>query len=287
MTVRHIQTLPLLLLSLTINAQHTIVITSNIVNTNEKTLIPEGIFGVHNGNFTGFDNSIAMDWGIRSARYISNNPGFPTEPGSGAPDSLQFTVNCWYDRFTPPLLLTDANWKRTLQQKAHTFATTANAGGYTRHLEFWNEPYLNWAYKPGNSTDPAFYNTTAISRYAPVYRLGSSTAEPYLIWDSAQWYDSPYWAADRLRIYNAISAEWNKVISAGCPYPCYNALKNDSIYRQGTSSEFTVRRKLRPVDTTQISYYSSRQNETYYSQMYAIVADTIRKLDPSIQLIAG
>jgi hypothetical protein len=151
---------------------------------------------------------------------------------------------------------------------------------------------LNWAYKPGLNTNPHYYYKPAgLKQGDPVYLPGRSEPEPYLIWDSAQWYDSPYWAADRIRIYNAISAAWNSKMwgcdTCDCPYPCMDALKTGEVYYAGTNKEFTVIRTLRPVDTTQRFYYSSRQQEDYYSKMYNIITQEIRKTDYNTKLIAG
>ncbi len=261
-----------------------IVVSGKPLSVNGQTKVPESLFGVHLGNFIGYNSDTVFKWGIVSARSIETIPaGAAWMPSNG----LKTLVQCWYDRFVPATILTNSNWKSILQNLGNTYGKTANPSNSPLMLEFWNEPYLNWAYKPGVNTDIQFYNQSGISENAPVFRNGSIVAEPYLIWRTDMWYDSPKWASNRQGVYNAISTEWNKVISAGCFYPCQNALVIDSTYRKTTSSEFTPRVRLRPVDTTQKSYYSSKQMEHYYNQMYQIVADTIKKLNPAVQMIAG
>jgi hypothetical protein len=266
----------------------TIIATGKKLNVNGHNSVPEGLFGVHAGNFS-FNNTTVDDWGIVSARYIQQNAESPVLPGSGAPSHLQFAVTCWFDRFKPALQLTNSSWNSSLANSATNFANSSNPGGYSRHLEFWNEPYLNWAYKPGLNTDPYYYESSGISKGDPVYVKGESQPEPYLVWDSAQWYDSPYWAADRLRIYNAISHAWNSKIWGGgnCPYPCLDALKTGEIYNEGTNKEFTVIETLRPVDTSQHYYYSARQQEVFYSEMYEVVGSTVESIDNTINMVAG
>jgi hypothetical protein len=263
-----------------------------LLQYNHQTEVPKGLFGVHAGGFHGFSNDIVVDWGIESARYVQQNPsGNPIEPGDGAFDSLSFVVECWWDRFRPPLQLQyPSTWKEMLWSRGHTYATKANPENHKRILEFWNEPYLNWSYKPGVAYDPLWYDQSNMEENGPVRRNGSTEFEPHLIWQYGNWYDplDKSWAADPLNIYNRISHGWNqKMHEEGCPYPCLEIFSpGDTIYPESTN-RIVVFERLIPVDTSQHSYYSARQNEKYYREMYTTLADTVRKLNPDVQLIAG
>lgn len=266
------------------------------VNVNGKPLtvngtgeVPAGLFGVHAGNFS-FNSATVNNWGIESARTIQHVPdGNPIDPGEGFPAELDFVVNCWYDRFQPALQLTNSSWKTDLRNQAENFATASNTEGYSRHLEFWNEPFLNWAYKPGVNTDPHYYQKTGVQEGDPVYVKGESSPEPYLIWKNAQWYESPYWAANRIEIYNYISYAWNnEIFNGGCAYPCMDALEMGKTYYEGSDDhEFTVIDTLRPVDTTQEHYYAARQDEHFYSEMFGVVGNRVDSLNPDANVIAG
>jgi hypothetical protein len=262
-------------------------VSGKILSYNGQTKVPNGLFGVHAGNFQGFDAAKVKQWGIESVRTIQT---VPTGNTYNPPAGINQVVDCWFDRFNPPRNVENPlNWKSEFYQKATQYMNSTSGLNREIILEFWNEPYLNWAYKPGVATDPQFFDTTGRTVNGPVKLKGKSTPEPFLKWKMAQWYASPRWAANRQGVYNAISTAWNQQLSVlNIPYPGLTGVLNPGeTYYSGTSREFTVINAMRPVDTTQDSYYSGRQNSLYYNEMYRVLADTIRKLNPNLMLAAG
>jgi len=262
-------------------------VSGKIQSYNGQTKVPTGLFGVHSGNFQGFDATKVKQWGIESVRNIQT---VPTGNTYNPPTGITQVVDCWFDRFNPPRNVENPlNWKSEFYQKATQYINSINGINREIILEFWNEPYLNWAYKPGAATDPQFFDTTARTTGGPVKLKGKSTPEPFLKWKMAQWYSSPRWASNRQGVYNAISSAWNQQLSVlNIPYPGLTGVLNPGeTYYAGTNREFTVINALRPVDTTQGSFYSARQNSLYYNEMYRVLADTVRKLNPNLMLAAG
>ncbi len=267
--------------------QADVKVSGKILSYNGSSKVPIGLFGVHAGNFQGFNAQTVQKWGIESVRTIQT---IPTGNTYSPPAGVNQVIDCWFDRFQPARNVEQPlSWKPLFHQRATQYA--ANIASLDREVifEFWNEPYLNWAYKPGTNTDPQFFDTTGRTLGGPCRLKGKSEPEPYLKWKMAQWYNSPNWAANRQGIYNAISSAWNQMLTVrNVPYPgLTGALLTGDIFNAGTNRQFEVIEALRPVDTTQLSFYSGRQNSLYYNEMYGVAADTLRKLNPNLLLAAG
>jgi hypothetical protein len=262
-------------------------VSGKILSTNGQTKVPVGLFGVNASNFTGFSPQKIREWGIESARFLQSNP-----PGSSfnPPSPIPQVVDGWYDSWVPPLNVENpTNWKSSLFQKASQYVASLNGLNREVILEFWNQPSLNWAFKPGISTDPAFYDTSGRYEGGPVRLKGTTTPEPFLKWKNALWYSSPNWATNRDGVYKAISTAWDQQMALlGIPFPGLTGVLNPGqTYFPGTNREFSVINTLRPVDTTQLSYYSSSQNQKYYSEMFWTLADTMHLLRPGMMVSAG
>jgi len=262
-------------------------VSGKILSTNGQTKVPVGLFGVNAGSFTGFSPQKIREWGIESARVLQPQPtGLSYDP----PLPIAQVVDGWYDAWTPPLNVeTPASWKSPLYQKASQYVASLNGLNREVILEFWNQPSLNWAFKPGVCTDPAFYDTTGRYEGGPVRLKGMATPEPFLKWKNTLWYSSPNWASNRVGVYKAISSAWDQQMALlGIPFPGLTGVLNaGETYYPGTNQEFSVISTLRPVDTTQLSYYSSLQNQKYYSEMFRTLADTIHLLKPGMIVSAG
>lgn len=55
-----------------------------------------------------------------------------------------FSLDCHGERTQPATFFKQHNWREHLRNSGRQFAENAAAMGYRTHLEFWNEPYLNW-----------------------------------------------------------------------------------------------------------------------------------------------
>ncbi|MEM4248566.1 MAG: hypothetical protein QXH80_04805, partial [Candidatus Nanoarchaeia archaeon] len=123
--------------------------------------IPTGLFGVHSFEMTP---EIAEKYGIESVRTITQNvTGIPVMPGSHreVPANIKDIIDCIYDRYQPALILEHKDWKEKLEGIATKFAESKKTSSYPQKIEFWNEPYLNWADRPGVNYDPKWFNKTS------------------------------------------------------------------------------------------------------------------------------
>lgn len=71
-----------------------------------------------------------------------------------------FYVDCLGERYEPAWVLHSPNWETRLRRFGRAFGENAKAAGYDDAvLEFWNEPYLNWAERSRKNLDSKFYDT--------------------------------------------------------------------------------------------------------------------------------
>ncbi|MFP4055403.1 MAG: hypothetical protein ACLF0G_00865 [Candidatus Brocadiia bacterium] len=110
-------------------------VTGRTLAVNGHEIVPPGIFGTYPGE-------VPVAWRPGCRRALGGPQG-PRQVEEGRSEA--FLIDCWFDRFTPALILTDARWKEKLGQWATRYAQRARELGLRGHLEFWNEPYLNWA----------------------------------------------------------------------------------------------------------------------------------------------
>ncbi len=274
-----------------LKAQTIIKVTGKIYELNGVSDVPAGIFGVHAGNFQGLDSAKIKDWGIGSVRAIEVIPsGNPYSAGSGPiPAGTPEIVHCWFDRFVPARQVINPNgWSRDLKTRAANYAQATIGLNNPPILEFWNEPYLNWAYKPGVNTDPQYFDSTGVQVGDSVRLRGTNYFQKSLLWRRAQWYRGN-WAANTSGLYVAISQAWNAQLTArNIPYPgLTGALLPGEVYFPNTNRQFVVTEQLRPIDPTQQSFYSARQGSIYYNEMLSAVLDTALLVNPGLKVLGG
>ncbi len=269
-------------------AAQEIAVTGKRIDINGETKIPKALLGVHKGGFDEYDASTVADWGIESERGRPGQTTAPVTPAAGIDDMVTYN----HDRYEPIWILDKrGSWQSETQSLAQMHvdhAATLNVG---YHVEFWNEPYLHWGYKPGIVTDPQFYESEGVNDGDPVYIKGASEPCEFLVWrDDQIWFDSPRWAQDKQNVYQGIAGVWNYFINIdSLEYRDPDGMRKflGNTYKEGSSREFTVIETMRPVDTTQTSYYAARQGCDYYNQMYGVFAGKIKELNPDIKMVAG
>ena len=238
---------------------------------NGTTNVPIGLFGVHATKLTP---DLVADWGVESVRLIDRQPtGTPHVVGTAEiPAGIQTVVETFFDRYQPARMLTDPNWKRSLVTLAHTYGSNA-MDGVTHHIEFWNEPFLNWATRPGVNYDGRYYMQTNRAVGAPMTIKGWSQPLDFLIWTQA------------LRLVD---------ITSGLPQYVPNgnyALAKQQLVCGSTNwvegKPYRVDRLWWGRDTTQDSYWSGKQNSLFYRWMLVPFAQALKETNPSVQLVAG
>ncbi len=246
-----------------------------IINGADK--IPVGMFGVH---ATTLNAATAEDWGVEMVRVIQFNPGNVSIPGNSnnVPDNISTTIDCFWDRYHPALQLTNpTTWQSVLEEKATNYANSVSAAGVPGILEFWNEPYLNWASKPAVNYDPRYYEQEDIVENGPVSILGQTEELEHMIWKNGKWFEYVSGQNDGIiGNYVFLSNNWS----------VFNALQpGQEATVQGRT--FRCISRLMPVDTTQASFYSSFYNGKLYDDMLTVFGTKLKSLQPDIPLLAG
>lgn len=249
-------------------------VTGLTLAVNDVAHVPPALFGVHAMPLT---SQVVRDWGIESVRTLETNPtGVPLAPGSLGPQGpippeIGSVLETWFDRYQPALMLTDpATWKGRLQRLGATFANAARASGQTRYLEFWNEPYINWAGKPGVNYDGDFYDQTEASEGKPMTLRGQKEPTPYLVWT---------------RSFKAVPVDGGATDYLATRFAPANLKENDTFAFRGKQYRWVA--CWWGKDTSQTQYYSGLQNSLYYRQMLVELGKAIKAVDADVKLIGG
>lgn len=267
-----------LAISLPIGAVHAadeplMEVSGRLLSVNGTTAVPLGMFGVH---ATPLDAARIADWGVTALRVILREPsGIPLVSGEGkTPAGLAQIVECFYDRFQPAKMLTDAQWKKSLTDLARRYGiATAHdtQSGLTHHVEFWNEPYLNWSCKPGVNYDSTYYDTTIPPVVGGRVTIkGQAQPTEFLQWSRG------------VRAVDALTGDTDYVAAGRAPA---GAKAGDTYQFRGRA--FRVEDAWVAKDPTQHYYWAGKQNSLWYRQLFVPFAQALKAADPKVQISAG
>ncbi|MFP4053186.1 MAG: hypothetical protein ACLFV7_04905 [Phycisphaerae bacterium] len=229
---------------------------------NGQTDIPAGLFGTHH---YPLNEERVKEWGIELERkifwHLNTKPVVPTK--------TPMLIECFFDRYQPALVLTKKDWKQYIEESAAKYAEAAKTTGHDHIVEFWNEPYLNWACKPGVNYDGRFYETDDVKPGGRVTIKGHDKPTEYLVWD-------------RKKKLAWIRGQVDYVRTRYIP----KDLKAGDVWKQG-SREYKIIERWWAKDTTQEHYWSGKQNVKWYLQMFEPFAKTIKKVNPKVTVLGG
>lgn len=252
------------------SADVTLTLSGRVRVVNGVDQVPRGLFGVHAMN--GLTDAIAAEWGIESVRTIEIEPdGTPRRPGSGhghgvIPAAVTSIVECWYDRYQPALQLTNPDgWQAKLRRQATAWGRAARDLPIPIALEFWNEPYLNWANNPGVNYDGRFYTRDGDA----VLRQGR--LQPTLAW------------TDRIVAIDPISGRIDYVATRYMPA---GAKPGQSFDWRGRPWE--ARQSPWVRDTQQpVIWWSGPYNRELYHEMVSVLGPALKDAHPQATLVLG
>ncbi len=250
-------------------------VTGQLRSVNGATEVPIGLFGVHATPVTA---EMAADWGIESVRLIDQRPsGKPVVAGAHerVPAGIRHIVECFYDRYQPALVLTERDWKKNLETLARTYGENAKTAGGRHYVEFWNEPYLNWAKKPGVNYDGAFYEQADMTPGTPMTIQGWDRPLDSLIWDRQVVAVDAEGQVDYLASSYALPLVWRGELHAGDTY----------VFRE--TKTLTMKEMPWGRDPAQQSFYSGPQNSQFYRWMFIPFARALKAANPDVQVIGG
>lgn len=241
--------------------------------------VPRGLFSVHAAQL---DAERVEDWGVEGVRLIHLRP-------SGVPGTTPapFVLDCYFDRYQPALSLIRPDWESQLRDlgRRHGEALAAQ-GGRNHAVEFWNEPYLNWAAKPGVNYDGIHYNLDDAGTNRPVVgRLGGES------YTNLQWSacvpvaflcptggPSAAEALDPLERTGSVDYLATRFMPAGI------ARGEKFRWRE---RDYVVGRRWWVRDRSQPSWWSGTVNRGLYLQMAAPFAAELKRANPDATFVAG
>ncbi len=149
-----------------------VAVTGRMLSINDHDTVPPGLFG-------GYAPDLPQRFRPGCQRYLSHGPAIP-----GPGDTEVFKIDCWFDRYASATLLGTGEWAESLAGMVRRYAERVKDAGFTEaRLEFWNEPYLNWAKPPGGRNYKLdFYDVSRAAEGAPVIVRKTGMVIPYLAW---------------------------------------------------------------------------------------------------------
>ncbi len=177
-----------------VNASNAIVVTPHRITINKVSQVPIGIFGLHASRLSP---ELIEDWGVEAFRQIYQFPdGQPILPGHyGTPGHPHYTIaentsmilETWYDRYQPAWVVSEPeNWKKRFHDLAQEYGKNAAKTGRTHHVQFWNEPFVNWSRGPGVNFDGDYYKKDNTEKGQPMTIKGDDEPVPHAEWKEPQ-----------------------------------------------------------------------------------------------------
>jgi hypothetical protein len=233
---------------------------------NEVGEVPRAMFGVHAVPLTP---ERVAEWGIESDRKIFQAPEGPPVTETEVP----ILMECWYDRYQPAWPLTDPQWETWLTEKARTYAEGAKPLDREPILEFWNEPYLNWATNPGVNYDGNHFATKRVAG-EPTGPARDGTELAGLVWDAPRQIAVREFSPGRDAIDYLATRFMPKDLAVGDQFTWRDR-------------PFRVEERWWARDTGQPAWWSGPVNRTLYHRMLGPFATALKETNPEVTLIVG
>jgi hypothetical protein len=115
----------------------TVSVTGRMLAVNGARFVPPGLFG-------GYAPDLPQRYRPGCQRNLRFGPGGgPLAPTNTATEA--FFIDCMGDRFSPATRVIARDWKKRTAELGRDYALKAKSMGYAAVMEWWNEPYLDWA----------------------------------------------------------------------------------------------------------------------------------------------
>ena len=248
----------------------TVKVTGRPLDVNGTTTIPAGLFGGFNLKQMDGGKPRVTHYRLAQDRRIDHG-GYQNKPIYG--DAItHMMINSIGDRTAPSRRLTDRDWQQKYTDAGTSFGQAARDAGKLAYVEFWNEPYLNWANINRKNFDPAYYDESKAAEGGPVHLKIDGSEMPYLKW--TQKYPVPAWNwCDNLQQWRRgrdANGKWT--MPYAMPYSGWNPPKwrataakmnpPDNVKDGETytvdGKTFTAFTPWHVYDTTQFTYWSGK-----------------------------
>jgi len=160
-------------------------VTGKLLDVNGTRVIPAGLFGT----YAQRNKTNLRKYRMAMQRHLFGTPG-------GGDEVTHMQIHCWGERTQAAVRLQEG-WQKRCADAATAWAAAAKAAGKKLYVEFWNEPYLNWANRNRISFNPNYYDVSGAAEGAPVHIKHDGQVAPHLKW-TRQFHASPWqWCRSR------------------------------------------------------------------------------------------
>jgi len=259
----------------------TIGVSGRFLDVNGTTHVPAGVFGGFNLKEIEVDGQKLRRteyYRLASDRAIGGTPTL-------TPTTHTVIQVVGGDRGGASPRLTNPKWKELAEAEGTKIGTAAKASGQTAYVEYYNEPYLNWANKNRRSFNPKHFDESKAVEGGPVTIKIDGTVAPHLRWTKN--YDAPPWKWCERKDWRRGRDETGKVYSEYAEPPSWSrknsawapethppeTVKDGETYtvttgKKGSEKEVTLT-AFTPwhiYDETQFSYWSAKGLGMLYNE---------------------
>lgn len=281
-------------------------LTGRLMTVGEQSHIPAAAFGY----YLGPKNDPEKTYRLGSSRKIISTHATGGDPffGSG---SVTMAINCAGERIWPSARLTDPQWREKTIAYAEKLGQTVGTrlNGQPFYLEYFNEPYLNWANNNRANFIPRFYDESRAVEGGPVHIKHDGAEVPHLRWtqDPAaprfKWYGPNDFRRGRDangKVWSAHARPYHRGTEGVYGGPYNPAWHPPAEVKDGEKYTIKVRENDREReievtaftpwhvhDETQFTYWSGEAMRFFYIEQARVLGDAAKKAYPQTQYLIG
>ncbi len=255
-----------------------------LMEVNGQREIPAGLFGLHAYKVTP---ARVAEYGIDCYRQIHFHPsGGSRAIGKDGKvhkmwGEMPVFIDCMGDRYATATVLKRKDYAEVYRKMGASYARQCKTAGHDAYVEFWNEPYLNWASRSHgsgrNHYNPKWYDLSKAKPGGKVTIKGWDEPLEHLRWRKR-------WArGEDGKIYYGVDipegAEPGDTFQGASPSNWY--------FTNRKKQTFTVVEQWGVWDPTQTGFWSGRQNLQFYLWMFKPFARAVKEVYPETRVIAG
>lgn len=188
-------------------------------------------------------------------------------------DKVPMMINSIGDRTAPPVYLTNPKWREQYQAAGKKVGEAAKASDHKVYVEYWNEPYLNWANINRKGFDPGKYNVDEAKEGGEVKSRATGETMPHLAWTRDP--DAPLykWYDDRQQFRRGVDEKGGWTLPYAMPYSDWypgkwraaaaelnppDEIKDGEKYTAKNGREYTATTPWTVYDQTQFTHWSGQ-----------------------------
>lgn len=277
-------------------------VSGHLLNINGTDTLPSGLFG-------GFHLGEGRHERYRLAANRTIHHDGVTGRARFGDAHTPIYINTIGDRVRPSPRLSSADWAERSEALGRGMGRAAVEADKPLFIEYWNEPYLNWANFNRANFIPRHYDESRAEEGGPVHIRHDGSAAPHLIWTrdrrhfrpfmisgavNRRYPDLDHWRRGRRADGRALSSSAEPYRSMEFYYegrwePASHPPKDvaDGETYEYNGQTLTAFTPWHIVDTTQFTYWSGKGMVKPYLDPMLAFARGLREENPDATLIIG